>query len=93
MDSLEAKLDAVVQRVRDANSAADDAEALAGMFPPDQFVEVSRGHWLARQFMTPEHCRQRLALIANDERPEREAERDWLLAAVREGRRAARPRH
>ena len=82
MDSLEAKLDAVVQRVRDAHSAADDAETLAGGLPPDQSVEVSRGHWVARQFMTPEHCRQRLALIANDERPEREAERDWLRARV-----------
>ena len=82
MDSLEAQLDAVVRRVWDENIAADDAEALAGRFPPDQSVEVSQGHYVARRFMTLEHCRQRLALIANDERPEREAERHWLRARI-----------
>ena len=82
MDSLQANLDAVVRRVWDDNNATDDAEALAGKFTPHQSVQVSQGHYVARQIMTLEHCRQRLALIANDERPEREAERDWLRARI-----------
>jgi hypothetical protein len=43
MDSIEARLDAVVQRIRDKNDTANDAKALAGKFPSEGTEQLASG--------------------------------------------------
>ncbi|AFL52876.1 hypothetical protein ABIE78_001233 [Sinorhizobium fredii] len=58
-----------------------EAAALKGDFGPDWLVQLG-GTLIERGKMGAETCRMRLAHIADDARPERDAERAWLVERI-----------
>lgn len=72
------------RRILKAWDEETERESLQGIFSDRQAVTLGGGFMAVRGEMNAATCRKRLAYLANDPDPRREAERQWLHQRIRE---------